>query len=321
MKAVMYHYVRPAALCWPRYGCLDSGDFSRQLDSLLQSMRVPSLEEFSDALARGVPIEDGLILTFDDGLKDHYRFVMPELQRRGLWGIFYVTSGVYEKATLLDVHRIHVLLGTLGASECLDRAWNLVSRNDVRCDREALLADVTYPTQAETDAVVLKRLLNFYLSPELRSAVLERLVGTVLEGEASVAESYYLNRSELVEMHEAGMVIGNHTRSHPMMSDLGPKEQRDEIAHGFEFVDAILGAPRLRTFCYPYGGEGSFTLETETILSELDCKFSFSVEPRAIEAGDLGKRPQALPRFDCCLFPHGHFHQPKPMLEETVSAG
>jgi hypothetical protein len=40
-------------------------------------------------------------------------------------------------------------------------------------------------------------------------------------------------------------------------------------------------------------------------MSEHSNLFAFNVEPRDISAGDLSRRPQALPRYDCNQFPHG----------------
>ena len=65
--------------------------------------------------------QNGVVLTFDDGLKDHYNFVYPELKRRGLWGIFYIPTGQYKNKKILDVHRIHLLKGKLGSTKVLKK--------------------------------------------------------------------------------------------------------------------------------------------------------------------------------------------------------
>ena len=81
--------------------------------------------------------------------------------------------------------------------------------------------------------------------------------------------------------------------------------QAREINESFAFLEQATGGLELRTFCYPYGGFHSFTSETERLLDAAGCRFSFNVEPRDIAAADLSGRPQALPRYDCNMFPHG----------------
>ena len=58
-----------------------------------------------------------MLLTFDDGLSDHYQYVLPELRRRGLWGIFYIPAGPYQSGRMLDVHCIHLLIGRYGGEK------------------------------------------------------------------------------------------------------------------------------------------------------------------------------------------------------------
>jgi len=56
----------------------------------------------------------GVILTFDDGLRDHYKYVFPKLKEHNLWGIFYISTAPFHNKKLIDVHRIHMLVGKYG---------------------------------------------------------------------------------------------------------------------------------------------------------------------------------------------------------------
>ena len=58
---------------------------------------------------------------------DHYTYVLPELERRGLWGLFYVPTGMYGRRKLLDVHRIHCLLGRFGGQAMIDAVRELIA--------------------------------------------------------------------------------------------------------------------------------------------------------------------------------------------------
>ena len=102
----------------------------------------------------------------------------------------------------------------------------------------------------------------------------------------------------------AGMVIGSHGRNHYVFSKLSVDEQRNEITGSFAELSAILGRP-VQTFCYPYGGRHTFTGDTVAILSEVGSAFSFNVDPRDITREDLVHGRQALPRYDCNMFPYG----------------
>ena len=92
MKPVMYHYVRPSAGGLPHFPYLSLADFERQLDDFASDYGFVGREDFV-RWVEGGPAPGGVLLTYDDGLRDHAEFVLPALQARGLFGLFYVSSG------------------------------------------------------------------------------------------------------------------------------------------------------------------------------------------------------------------------------------
>jgi len=126
MKAVMYHYVREAPDRLPYFRYLHVDDFARQLDWFADSNRLVKRDEFDEAYRTG-RVPEGFVLTFDDRLADHHGFVLPLLKERGLFGIFYICSGPLERRKLLDVHRIHLILGRLGGEAAMERLQRRVT--------------------------------------------------------------------------------------------------------------------------------------------------------------------------------------------------
>ena len=59
-----------------------------------------------------------------------------------------------------------------------------------------------------------------------------------------------LSASELVDLREAGIFIGSHSRSHRRLSWLAQEEIRHEVGGSREDLEQLLGAP-VRFFCYP----------------------------------------------------------------------
>jgi len=125
MINVMYHYVRPDDNDYPNFDNLTLNVFRKQLDYFENKYGFISKKDYINAIKNKKNIK-GVILTFDDGFKDHYTYVMPELKKRGLWGIFYISTGVYDHQKLLGVHRIHYLKGKYGAGKILDEIARVV---------------------------------------------------------------------------------------------------------------------------------------------------------------------------------------------------
>jgi len=301
----MYHYVRTAPEGLPYFRYLHVDDFRKQLDFLAQTDRFISKNEFAAILKSGTAPKDGIILTFDDATKDHVDYVVPELKKRGLWGIFYVPTGMYETGKMLDVHRIHYLMGKYGGVTILEKLNDMVVPEMIQKDKYAEFKEKTYPHQ-DNDAATMeaKRILNYYLLYEYREKILDDLMRENGD-EAAFVHEYYVTPDEMVSMSENGMTIGSHTVTHPVLSKLSVAEQKAEIINSFAYLEKVTGGLDLKTFCYPYGRSVTYTQETKNILSEIGCDFTFAVEHRDITDADIRENVQALPRWDCNQFPHG----------------
>ncbi|MCR2103289.1 hypothetical protein CUPS4256_08550 [Campylobacter upsaliensis] len=117
MKILMYHYVRESVPHLPFFRYLSFDNFKKQLDYFEKNFGLVSFEEFCRLKTEPKFInvlKNKILLTFDDGLKEHFTLVYPELLKRGALGIFFMPSLVLEQEKALCVHKIHYLLGRYG---------------------------------------------------------------------------------------------------------------------------------------------------------------------------------------------------------------
>lgn len=301
----MYHYVREPDADYPYFKNLHFEDFKKQLDYFQEEFGFVSRDAFLNAFSSG-QIPKGVVLTFDDGFRDHYDYVFPELKKRGLFGLFYISTGFYETDKILDVHRIHLLLGKFSSKDILARLQLVVKDNMLTYKHKNEYKTKTYVFQSNDDYTnQVKRTLNYYIDPKYKTEVLDLLMTHFFSDEKSIAKNFYITKEEAKEMHDEGMIIGSHTESHALLSNLSEEAQTQEIENSFNWLEKNVGKLRIKTFCYPYGGFHSFTKFTEMQLAENGCLFSFNVEPRDINKKDVLNRPQALPRYDCNQFKFG----------------
>ncbi|MCB0723480.1 MAG: polysaccharide deacetylase family protein [Ignavibacteriae bacterium] len=304
MKSIMYHYVREPSEELPYFKFLNVDDFKQQLDFFEKEEGFVSRDDFIRAFETGETY-NGVVLTFDDGFKDHFEYVLPILRERGLWGVFYIPTGPFVNKSILNVHRIHLLLGTYGGKRIFDALTGKLEDDMLTHKDIKEFTTNTYDKQ-DNDAYtkMVKRILNYYIGYEFQGPVVIELMKEFLN-EDELIKDFYVSQEEIKKMHDEGMIVGSHTVNHPVMSKLSDDEQRNEVADSFGFLDGATGGLQIRTFCYPYGGFHSFNEQSEKILIQNGCKFAFNVESRSIEPADLLDRPTALPRYDCNEFPHG----------------
>lgn len=113
----MYHYVKESAKGFPFFRYLSLKNFKKQLDFFEKNYGFVRFDEF--CLLKKEPdffshLKGKILLTFDDGLKEHFSLVFPELKRRGIFGIFFIPTLVLERKRALAVHTVHYLLGKMG---------------------------------------------------------------------------------------------------------------------------------------------------------------------------------------------------------------
>jgi peptidoglycan/xylan/chitin deacetylase (PgdA/CDA1 family) len=305
MKVLYYHYVRPAPADMPHFRYLHLEDFRAQLDYLSESHGFVERADFFEAAREGAGLPRGVMLTFDDGLRDHVDYVLPELERRELWGMFFIPTGGYENGELLAPHRVHHLLGAHGGVNMMAALKGRITPDMlVNEHREEFRSD-TYTDQNNDSATSeFKRTLNYFLSHIARKAVLDSLMAEYCD-EAALFEALYMRPVEIRLLAEKGMIVGSHSVSHPVFSTLSPKAQEREITDSFDFLEETSGGLGLRTFCYPYGHSHTYDADTVRLLERSGCRLAFTAEHRDVTADDMAGAPLELPRHDCNAFAHG----------------
>ena len=112
LTIVMYHYVRPIKKSsYPLIKGLEMDAFRMQLSYLEKNYKIITMESLIRLAKKNISLPDNsCLLTFDDGYKDHYVHVFPELKKRNLQGSFFPTAKAVVEGTVLDVNKIHFII-------------------------------------------------------------------------------------------------------------------------------------------------------------------------------------------------------------------
>jgi peptidoglycan/xylan/chitin deacetylase (PgdA/CDA1 family) len=301
----MYHYVRGPIAHLPYFRYLSIENFRNQIRWFLKSFDFPTKDEFFDSCLSGKKWE-GTILTFDDGLLDHYQFVLPALKEHGLWGVFFPATGPLQHGRFLDVHRIHLILGRLGPEKAMAALNPLILPHMFLEHDHVNFQNSTYLRQVGDEAAVtFKRMLNYLISDVYKQEILETLMlETFGENGIPSVDNFYMSEEHIKELFSNGMVIGAHSVNHPILSQCDKVTQEAEIFGSCDYLQSLVGDPII-LFSYPYGVSTAFTGTTQKILKDRGISMSFVDDPRDITDTDFQFHPLAIPRYDCNLFPFG----------------
>ena len=285
--AVMYHYVRDAdanADGGDGIVALNPVDFAAQLDRLCADLEPVDWQLLDDWYhGRANLPERSFLLTFDDGLIDHADVVAPILERRGLRGVFLVSTESIVERRPAPAHQLHALLSALGAdplhemvlarlADVSNDRWHLTQADRSRVDS---IYHYESPVRAE-----IKYLIHYKLSSDLRDDVLGLLCAAHLGPATLLASRWYLTIDQLRDLQSAGHTIGGHGHRHEPYARLTPIQQQHDAIRSIGLLTEHLGAGS-RPFSYPFGSIGDSAVHA---CQEAGFTAAFTTVPAWIDA-------------------------------------
>jgi peptidoglycan/xylan/chitin deacetylase (PgdA/CDA1 family) len=295
---VMYHYVRDLPRTrFPRIKGMLTADFKTQIDQLGRRYEMATLESALAYLeGKYRPERDLCLLTFDDGLKEHYTEVLPILAERRIQGLFFVITCCPEEDRVVPVHKNHFLMAELPFDKYRQAFLARLTQLDGEISTKVDVAKATSTYRWDTpDIAEFKYLLNMRLPKALRDEVLDAMFTEYLGDEAEFARQLYLSWQEAREMQAQGMLIGGHTNGHSALTTLDDERQRADLQKCMELLQARLSFQPIWPFSYPYGKSDTFNSLSIDTIRELGfaCSFSTVVGPNQV-----GQDPFSIRRID-----------------------
>jgi len=224
-----------------------------------------------------------VMVTFDDGFRDNHDVALPVLRRRGVPAVFFVSTGYVGTHAVFWFDRIvHLLLRT-----------SLRTLRLEAIDVDVHLGDGTPAARRAAAANVLSRLKR--VDDVVRLRVLEELdtqAGVALD-DATRAASEPMTWDHVRALNAAGMEIGSHTVSHPILARTAPATMRAELEQSKADIERETGQAPL-ALAYPVGGVSAVDDAVIAATSAAGYQIAFTyrsgVNPLPIAAPLLLKR-------------------------------
>ena len=304
INIVMYHYVREIKSSnYPKIKGLEISGFRRQLDYLTYNFNVIKAEDIINYVRNGDNLPDkSCLLTFDDGYKDHFTFVLPELLKRNLQGSFFPPVKPVIEREILDVNRIHfILASTNNFNDLVNDVDKLciehgITSSDLNNFKSQYAISSRYDT---ADVMYVKHLLQHVLSEDIRNSISSKLFCIyVNRTELDFADELYLSFEETKKLIDSGMYVGSHGYRHLWLDKETNDSQSSEIDLSLKFLKDVGASTNNWIMCYPYGAYNEATLR---ILTKRNCAVGLTTKVGIAEV----KRDFSLelPRFDTNDYP------------------
>jgi len=317
VTVVMYHYVRDLKNSrYPNIKGLDIEKFKKQIKFFKENynfVRIEDLIEYYKNPKKKELPEKAILLTFDDGYKDHYNYVLPVLLENNIQGSFYIPTKCFQDKKVLDVNKIHFILEScIGKEErILKEIEEYLEKNK---DSRISLSYNDYFKEYAVDSrfdkkevIFIKRMLQVVLPEDYREKLVDILfkkyvctIGDKIISERAFWEELYLTPEQIRMMEKLGMHIGFHSHNHVWLNSLSKEEQEFQIKSSINYFKEIGVKTEKMTLSYPYGG---YNEESVELIKKYEIPLAFTTK---VAIADLDKdEDYALPRLDTNDFYQG----------------
>lgn len=212
--------------------------FDEVLSWVSKWFQVLPLDEAVARLQAGTLPARAAAITFDDGYADNATNALPVLQHHGMAATFFVATAFLDGGRMWNDSVVEAVRTC--RAEVLDLkgeglgAYALKSNEQRRIAIEALLANIKYLEPVKRQEAV---------------AFVQRCAGGVLP------DDLMMTSRQVKALRHAGMQIGAHTCSHPILAKLPDEEALNEITGSKSVLESLLGET-ITLFAYPNGKPG-----------------------------------------------------------------
>ncbi|WP_448565127.1 polysaccharide deacetylase family protein [Thalassotalea ganghwensis] len=208
--------------------------FKLQMKWLKKYFNVLPLPLALDLYAKDKLPPRAVCLTIDDGYRDSYDYIFKTLQEEKLKATFFISTQGLSSGGLWDEEIYHAIFNAPEHIQSINIA-----------------GDVYKIDSFENKIASRYQLTEFskYLSLKERTEIVDEIKK---QTSSEFRLNYFLNDEHIKEMHLAGMTIGAHTHSHPILLQENDDLAIEEIKKSKEILEKIIGEEVIY-FAYPNG--------------------------------------------------------------------
>ncbi len=277
-----YHVVSDVSPAHIRhlYPVKDIQSFKKDINFLLKHFKILSPEDIIGNKIKpgGKP---GMILSFDDGLREVKEIIAPLLKEMGLNAIFFLNNNFINNKDLFFRYKASLLVDEL-------------MKQNLGAEQVKRMVKIFNSGPIPTVKIPDKILSVDYHSRKLLDDIADVL--SIDFHHFLLNHQPYLNDREINELLKDGFFIGAHSLDHPLFSELSKEKQYEQVKKSMDGIQSAFGI-NYRFFAFPFthtGADMEYLLGKDLIL---DAIFGTSGMKKS-EFPDLYQRIP-MEKFNC----------------------
>lgn len=292
IRAFMFHDIRNLEnTSYPeRYNLksfLNEEQFKFQVDKIRNKYKIVSSFDIKNIDIKN-DNNDYVVLTFDDGLSDHYN-VYKHLRSLKLSGTFLVPKMPVVEHKVMNTHKIQFILASTNETVIKNEILNLFDNKDEIWEEYS--STKWKKNWWSKEMIFITNFLRRYKDDKIDNYQLTNYLFDkfVTKDEFNFSKDFYLNEKNIEEMSNNGMIIGGHgdISENLLLID----NYKLDIGESKKFISNYSNE---FVFSYPNGG---YNEDIKNYMNDIKCSLSYTIKPFTItELDDLDYLE--FPRYD-----------------------
>ena len=237
LSILIYHQVLPERDPL-RPDAPDIASFDWQMDLLARHTDVLSLPEAVQRLKAGKLPPRATVVTFDDGYADNHDHALPILKKHGIPATFFIATGYLNGGCMFNDAITEAIRDA--RQDTLDLTELGLGTHSLR----------TLNERAEAVATIVRA--TKFLPPEVRRSTVREVVSAA---GSRPPTQLMMTDNQVRALQEAGMTIGAHTVTHPILQRVDDDTAWREISESRAHLTELCDRP-VEFFAYPNGKPG-----------------------------------------------------------------
>jgi len=257
--------------------------FAAQMDFLRPRFNIVSINEVTAWLEEKHPLPPNpALITFDDGYRDNLDYALPVLQERRLPAVIFLATNYIGSASPFF--------------------WDLIAY----CFHHTSKSEADLPLlgrqtwgEPSTRTAIMSRWLDLLkkLPDTEKWAAVEKLPHALdVSVPADAFSTMHLNWDQVRQMVAAGVDMGAHTQSHPILTRIPLEQACDEVAGSKTRIEAEINRP-VTAFAYPNGQPSDFNPALQAMLQQVGIKAAFTLVPGPTRPAEVRQAPMEIRRI------------------------
>lgn len=297
--SLCYHYIRPKKNLdpFPRLLGIKIDEFKEHISMIQKNFKMISLQQAEDFSHNKITLGEklGMLITFDDGLSDHFT-AAKILEKEGIKGVFFIPSCISIDNLPANPIIIHYALEIFGIARFIEQYEKSLKKFNI----EKNTVKLTYISEKNDPWKIIDKIKSVFKyefsNNDSRKILLDIYENMIFKKNPKFMETAHLTDTQIQEMIEMGHSIGYHTHSHISVaaSSLNSDEFTKEMISSKKMLEKKFNI-KISSFSYPYG-EKKDCLSTQKLLKNTnEYKLAFTVEPKI---NDFSTSPFELGRYE-----------------------